>query len=498
MSKAAHVRRRTCNFARVARSRCGRILSCCAGRVNVPSWTSHGSRARFPKLAAVGARDRSADAASSSRTSRERPTRRSATCSCRNRRSRTFRSRTSARVQNARIAHPSPDLLETVYICEQRQEWYRDFAARRASGPCRSSARSRLADDVTARGRDASVTALRIRRGAPPALCRRGVEALREFIAQADELGILVMCSGDRGQQHPSQARSRGVPRLRAGRSARAGGVHQRRRHQDRRRCSRSPTSSPMSGSDSRRSRTRTRGPCRIRRSSAGAIGVAAELLVPTRRRCAGVRCGRGHCERDESPGRRFKVSTLVILRRIHDAGGLTRERALGRLRCRARATAGAPCRRPAATSTSRCPRASASDSPARWCRARSRARRSTATLSACSASRRSATFDELGRSLGVTSDGVPARRQRVHPGEEAPLRPRLLSGVLGVADRRERRRARVSIEKVGDEIEAGATSCRTGPSTRRRLLPQAGRVMPAALGAVSTWATSQSTSRPR
>jgi Zn-dependent peptidase ImmA (M78 family) len=95
---------------------------------------------------------------------------------------------------NVRIERPSPDLLETLYICQQRQEWYRDFV--------RSQREDTLGfvGSVTVAG-DVVETAEHIRQTLgfdieQRRLSRTWLEALHQFIGQADALGILVMVNG--------------------------------------------------------------------------------------------------------------------------------------------------------------------------------------------------------------------------------------------------------------------------------------------------------------
>ena len=345
----------------------------------------------IPSTPRVGARCSSPDAEAARSASRRRRTRRRLPVPRGATRRERSRSRTSARSQNAQIDRPSPDLLDTIYICQQRQEWYRDFArsigeraARRSSVPLRCTDRCR-GDGGRACGTPSASTSRSVARSPT------WTDALRRFIEQADALGVLVMVQRRRRQQQPPQARPGRVPRLRAGRRPRAAGVHQRRRHQGRA----DVHAGPRAGAHLAR--------------AVGAVGcaagrrrrthdverwcnqVAAELLVPLASPARRVSSRRPTCRAElDRLARRFKVSTLVILRRMHDAGGLTRQqfwRAYEEELERLQAIAQGQRRRllPDAGGAG-----SASGSPARWWSARSKGRRSTATPSACSASRSS------------------------------------------------------------------------------------------------------------
>jgi Zn-dependent peptidase ImmA (M78 family) len=97
-------------------------------------------------------------------------------------------------VGNERMGRPSPDLLDTIYLCQQRQEWYRGFA--RAEGEERVPfvGAARLTDDV-----EGTAAAIRNALGFDVEERRQmatWTDALRRFIEQADALGVLVMVNG--------------------------------------------------------------------------------------------------------------------------------------------------------------------------------------------------------------------------------------------------------------------------------------------------------------
>jgi len=225
-------------------------------------------------------------------------------------------------VGNVYVGHPTPDLLDTVYICQQRQEWYRDFA--------RSVSEEKLVFVGSAKVTSHIVsTAAIIRRSLGFDLEERRristwTDALRRFIDQADALGILVMCSGvvlNNNRRHLDPEEFRGF--------AMADDL------------------APLvfiNGADTKAAQMFTLahelahvwlGQSAVSDAQALSVPeheverwcnqVAAELLVPL----AVLRDEYDEAAelRDEMSrlARRFKVSTLVILRRIHDAGGLAR-----------------------------------------------------------------------------------------------------------------------------------------------------------------------------
>ncbi len=223
-------------------------------------------------------------------------------------------------VANERKGRPSPDFLDTLYICQQRQEWYRDFARTVGDIPLGFVGSAHLNDDIVriaSKIRDVLGFNLEERRTLPT-----WTEALRRFIELADKCGVLVMVSGVVGSNNRRKldtSEFRGFAL-----------------------CDNLAPLIFINGSDSKSAQMFTlahelahiwlgeSAVSDIEASSAPdnkielwCNQVAAELLVPlddfrdeyNKNTDLNVELSR--------LAKRYKVSTLVILRRIHDAGGL-------------------------------------------------------------------------------------------------------------------------------------------------------------------------------
>jgi Zn-dependent peptidase ImmA (M78 family) len=223
---------------------------------------------------------------------------------------------------NKRIGRPSPDLLETIYVCQQRQEWYRDFARSERESPLPFVGSVSLQSSVEATAenmRDALNFDIEERRQLPT-----WTEALRRFIEQADTMGIMVMCSGvvlnnNYRPLDPDEFRGFALADDLAplvfinGADTKAAQMFTLAHELAHIWLGQSAVSdaqaSELAGNDAER----------------WCNQVAAELLVPLTVLRAEYR--------DQSElqlelnclAKRFKVSTLVILRRIHDAGGMSK-----------------------------------------------------------------------------------------------------------------------------------------------------------------------------
>lgn len=222
-----------------------------------------------------------------------------------------------------RIERPSPDLLDTIYVCQQRQEWYRDFARSAGEEPRSFVGSTKMTGDIEG-------IAETIRRALGFDLEQRQCiptwsGALRLFIEQADALGILVMCSGvvlNNNRRHLDPDEFRGFAIV--------------------------DDFAPLiflNGADTKAAQMFTLahelvhvwiGQSALSDTQASRLPeheverwcnqVAAELLVPLTVLRGEYRRNSDLREETDRLARRFKVSTLVILRRIHDVGGLTRE----------------------------------------------------------------------------------------------------------------------------------------------------------------------------
>jgi Zn-dependent peptidase ImmA (M78 family) len=97
-------------------------------------------------------------------------------------------------IADHRLERPSPDLLDTIHLCQQRQQWYRDFARSAGARELAFVGSLRVSADVEG-------AAEQIRRSIGFDLEERRriptwTEALRRFVELADAAGVMVMVSG--------------------------------------------------------------------------------------------------------------------------------------------------------------------------------------------------------------------------------------------------------------------------------------------------------------
>ena len=97
-------------------------------------------------------------------------------------------------VANRLVGRPSVDLLDTVYLCQQRQDWYREYARMEGEGPLPFVGAATPTSDVESTA--STVTAALGFNLDERRTLGTWTDALRRFIEQVDSLGVLVMVNG--------------------------------------------------------------------------------------------------------------------------------------------------------------------------------------------------------------------------------------------------------------------------------------------------------------
>ena len=221
------------------------------------------------------------------------------------------------------VRRPSPDLLDMLYACQERQGWYREFALTTRQPAASFVGSAGLGDEPAAVAARMSRTLgfdLQAR-----AACRTWEEALRTFIAQADGVGVLVMVSGvvlsnTHRTLDPEEFRGFALADPLAplifinGADTRSGQMftlaHELAHIWLGSSAVSDASAAPLHG---------------YRREEVWCNAVAAELLVPLAALRPELRDGEALDQVLRRLARHFKVSTLVILRRLLDARWLDR-----------------------------------------------------------------------------------------------------------------------------------------------------------------------------
>ena len=223
------------------------------------------------------------------------------------------------------VTRPSPNLLDTIYTCQGRQGWYQDFARIAGEPPLDfvgSASLDSSPEIVAARMRERLDFDLTARRE-----CPTWTDALRLFIQQADEAGILVMVSGivkSNTSRPLDPAEFRGfalcdplAPLVFVnGRDTKAAQMFTLAHELAHLWLGASALSNLGAAPDTG-----------FRREEVWCNAVAAELLVPLDVLRSDLQRGEPLPDQLSRLARAFKVSTLVILRRLLDVGWLTRAR---------------------------------------------------------------------------------------------------------------------------------------------------------------------------
>ena len=217
---------------------------------------------------------------------------------------------------------PSPNLLDMIYICLQRQGWYQDYAQRMDESPRTFVGSASISDSVESVAkniRDALNFDLNARLN-----CLTWTDALGFFVEQTDDLGILVLRSGVVGNN-----------------------THRPLNPQEFRGFALADSFAPLIFINSRDTKAAQMFTLAhelahiwINQSALSDAGirtfpdqkveawcnqVAAELLVPMHILNAEFSPEKDMMTEVQRLARFFKVSTLVILRRIFDSGKITK-----------------------------------------------------------------------------------------------------------------------------------------------------------------------------